>query len=158
MCSSDLQTALTLDVDTDVELPAVEEAPSRSRHEVGILLLDDEESVVRMIERGLVTKGFKVFAARTDIEMLMKWEEHRDEIDLLITDMVMPGMSGVEVAARLRQDRPDLKVLSISAYTDTVIMKLGGSGRDDTLFLQKPFTPDVLIAKVERMLSIRPAE
>jgi nitrogen-specific signal transduction histidine kinase/CheY-like chemotaxis protein len=152
------RTTLTLDVDTDVViLPAIPEGPSRTRGEVGILLLDDEESVLRMIERGLVTKGFRVFAARTDIELLMKWEEHRDEIDLLITDMVMPGMSGVEVAARLRQDRPDLKVLSISAYTDTVIMKLGGSGSDDTFFLQKPFTPDVLIAKVERMLSIRPA-
>ncbi len=151
------RTTLTLDADTEIVLPA-SGAQSRSRADVGILLLDDEESVLRMIERGLVTKGFKVFAARTDIELLMKWEEHRDEVDLLITDMVMPGMSGVEVAERLRQDRPELKVLSISAYTDSVIMKLGGTGCDDTLFLQKPFTPDVLIAKVERMLSISPAE
>ena len=67
--------------------------------------------------------------------------------------MVMPGMSGVEVAARLRQDRPDLKVLSISAYTDTVITRLGGVGHDDMFFLQKPFTPDVLIRKVNHMLA-----
>ncbi len=150
------RTALTLDVDTDVTFPAASELRPRAPGEVGILLLDDEESVLRMIERGLATKGFKVFAARTDIELLAKWEEHRHEIHLLITDMVMPGMSGVEVAARLRQDRPDLKVLSISAYTDTVIMKLGGSGPDDTFFLQKPFTPAVLIAKVERMLALQP--
>jgi CheY-like chemotaxis protein/two-component sensor histidine kinase len=153
------RTTLMLDVDTDVVFTP-SETPGPPRDGVGILLLDDEESVLRMIERGLVTKGFRVFAARTDVELLMKWEEHRNEIDLLITDMVMPGMSGVEVAQRLRQDRPDLKVLSISAYTDTVIIKLGGSGSDsdDTFFLQKPFTPDVLIAKIERLLSIGPAE
>jgi PAS domain S-box-containing protein len=149
------RTSITLDVDTEVNIPAPE-ASGLVPSETGILLLDDEESVLRMTERGLVAKGFKVFTARTDVEVLTKWEEHRDEIDLLITDMVMPGMSGIEVAQRLRQDRPDLKVLSISAYTDTVIMKLGSRGSDDMFFLQKPFTPDVLIAKVEHMLAVRP--
>ena len=148
------ETTVSLDVDTAIEIePAAPRRAPRPPGEVGILVLDDEESVLRMIERGLQAHGFSVFAARTDVELLVLWEEHRDEIDLLVTDMVMPGMSGIEVAARLRQDRPDLKVLNISAYTDTVIMKLGGDGSDDTLFLQKPFTPEVLVEKIEHLLT-----
>ena len=158
------ETTVSLDVEAETaELPGTTaEAPASAPGPAvgggcGILVLDDEESVLRMIDRGLTLHGYKVFAARTDVELLVKWEEHRDEIDLLITDMVMPGMSGVEVAERLRQDRPDLKVLSMSAYTDTVITKLGGGGRDATFFLQKPFTPDVLVRRVSHMLAARGA-
>jgi len=120
---------------------------------IGILVLDDEESVLRMIERGLKAHGYTVFAARTDVELLVQWEEHRNDVALLVTDIVMPGMSGVEVAERLRQDCPDLKVLSISAYTDTVIMKLGAGSRNDAPFLQKPFTCDALVVKVKQLLA-----
>ena len=130
--------------------PAVGAVPSRGR---GILVLDDEESVLRMIDRALTAHGYTVFPARTDIELLVIWEEKRESIDLLVTDMVMPGMSGVEIAERLRQDNPQLKVLNISAYTDTVIMKLGGKDQTDTLFLQKPFAPDALVEKVNEMLA-----
>ncbi|MBN2451818.1 MAG: response regulator [Lentisphaeria bacterium] len=141
-----------------LEAPAAPSLPRLADGDgAGILILDDEDAVLRMIERALAAHGFRVFAARTDVELLVIWEEHRDEIDLLITDMVMPGMSGVEIAARLRQDRPSLLVLSISAYTDTVIMKLGGTEKHDTVFLQKPFTPDTLVGKVEGLLACAPA-
>jgi signal transduction histidine kinase/CheY-like chemotaxis protein len=146
------ETTVTLDTATEAVF-ATGGPPALPPAETGILVLDDEESVLRMIERGLTARGYKVFAARTDVELLVQWEEHRDQVALLITDIVMPGMSGIEVAARLRQDRPELKVLSISAYTDTVIMKLGAGGRSDTFFLQKPFTPDDLVHKVEQMLA-----
>jgi PAS domain S-box-containing protein len=146
------QTTVSLDAETEVEF-GPDQGQAVPPEGTGILVLDDEESVLRMIDRGLRARGYTVFAARTDIELLVQWEEHRDEIALLVTDIVMPGMSGIEVAERLRQDRPGLKVLSISAYTDTVIMKLGASSRHATSFLQKPFTPDDLALKVQQMLA-----
>ncbi len=117
-----------------------------------ILVVDDEASVLRMIERALKAAGYNVLAALNDEEVFALWRQHQEEVDLLLTDVVMPGKSGVEVAACLREDRADLKVLCMSAYTDKVITKLGGSG-SGIRFLQKPFTQDVLAAAVLEALS-----
>jgi CheY-like chemotaxis protein len=71
-------------------------------------------------------------------------EQH---IDLLITDLVMPQMSGVEVVERIRQERPEMRILFISGYTDRSL-QMTESLPAKTGFLQKPFTPDVLAARV----------
>jgi len=145
------ETVLSLDDDVLPAPAPVPRLPRPAGSQQGILVLDDEESVLRMIERGLTLHGYRVYPARTDVELLVAWENHRHEVDLLVTDIVMPGMSGVEVAQRLRQDRPDLKVVTISAYADSVVSNLGG-GRDDMAFLQKPFTADALVAQVSLLL------
>jgi len=116
------------------------------------LVVDDEASVLRMVERALTVSGYTVLAANTEKEVFTLWGTHQDEIDLLLTDVVMPGKSGVEVASCLRRDRPGLKVLCMSAYTDTVINRLGGT-RSRIRFLQKPFTPNVLAKAVEEALA-----
>jgi DNA-binding response OmpR family regulator len=120
-----------------------------------VLVVDDEDSVLKMIQQALEASGYVVYSARTDDELLALWKRHKQEIDLLITDVMMPGMSGVEVAAHLRQDREDLTVLYISAYTDSVMLQFGGE-HNEREFLPKPFTPDALLARVRDMLRPEP--
>jgi DNA-binding response OmpR family regulator len=76
------------------------------------------------------------------------FEAHRDEIRLLVTDVVMPQVNGRQLAERFRSRRPDLKVLYMSGYTDDQVLAEG----DEAAFLQKPFTPDVLARKVREVL------
>lgn len=76
------------------------------------------------------------------------------KLRLLLTDIVMPGMSGVELARNLRVIKPGLKVLFISGYTDDIGV---GAGDPATLYLQKPFTPEVLAEKVREVLNLEPS-
>jgi two-component system cell cycle sensor histidine kinase/response regulator CckA len=88
----------------------------------------------------------------------MRWddtrlsEQHEGLIELMVTDVVMPEMSGKELAERLKVLRPEMKVLYMSGYTDSEVVRRGVIGRD-VAFLQKPFTPDVLAGKVRQVLS-----
>jgi two-component system, cell cycle sensor histidine kinase and response regulator CckA len=72
-------------------------------------------------------------------------------IDLLVTELVMPGKGGYELGARLAQLRPEIAVLSISGYVDPAVVSSGGSGAE-TAFLEKPFTPEILLRKVRETL------
>ncbi|MBT3380321.1 MAG: PAS domain S-box protein [Lentisphaerae bacterium] len=121
-----------------------------------ILVVDDEESILNMAKRVLVTCGYTVFTALTDHDVLATWDAHRDDIDLLLTDVIMPGMSGLEIGAKLRKDRPNLGVLCMSAYTDSTIMNLGAT-EPDMFFIQKPFTPPELLLKVQEVLNPSPS-
>jgi two-component system cell cycle sensor histidine kinase/response regulator CckA len=82
-----------------------------------ILLVEDETSVRNLVTRFLTLNGFKVLAAESGHAALPLWAEHHEEIDLLLTDVVMPGgMSGRELAEKLQAERPTLKVLFTSGY------------------------------------------
>lgn len=78
-------------------------------------------------------------------------EKHEDHIDLLITDVVMPEMSGPELADQLSAARPDMIVLYVSGYTDHALLHRGAIGQG-TAFLQKPFLPESLLMKVDELL------
>ena len=136
-------------------LPGIPERASaatpRPRGKGTILVVDDEKSILNMARRVLETCGYTVFPALTDHDVLSIWEKHRDEIHLLLTDVIMPGMSGVEIGAKLREDRPGLAVLYMSAYTDSTIINLGAT-EAGTFFIQKPFTPPDLLRKVQEAL------
>lgn len=104
-----------------------------------------------MLTNGLRRLGYQVFAAANGHEALALWKQHRNQIDLVITDMVMPGgISGTQLVAELRKDRPDLKVLFSSGYSQEVfgseINQLPGA------FLPKPFTPTRLATAVRACL------
>jgi CheY-like chemotaxis protein len=116
-----------------------------------ILLVEDEESVRELVRDTLTNKGYRVMEAKNGEAGLRVSEEHQGAIDMLITDVVMPGMSGRELAKRVSAARPDVKVLFLSGYTEDAIIHEGVL-EPGTAFLQKPFTLQVLSRKVREVL------
>jgi CheY-like chemotaxis protein len=115
------------------------------------LLVEDEPQVRAVARRILERNGYQVLVSESVEDAVRLSDEHAHGIDLLVTDVVMPRMSGVELSARLLQARPQLKVLYVSGYTD------GGIGAHGVLeggvaFLQKPFTSNSLARKVRSVL------
>jgi PAS domain S-box-containing protein len=122
-----------------------------------ILLVEDEHSVRRLAREILEMNGYTVFEAARGSESIEICENEREAIDMMLTDVVMPGMSGPELAAYLAPARPDLKVLYLSGYSDRAVINHGmlASG---TAFLQKPFTPASLLNKVREILNSKEVE
>ncbi len=113
-----------------------------------ILLVEDEINVREMISYTLKIEGYKVLEACHGWDALRICEEHNGEIDLLVTDVVMPHMNGSEIAKRLMALRPNMKVLYMSGYVDKAIEVM----EQDSNFLEKPFTIDMLMHKVRNVL------
>ncbi|MEJ5276950.1 MAG: PAS domain S-box protein [Thermogemmata sp.] len=130
------------------ELPLVEETPRG--HET-ILLVEDDEAVRGLAQTSLEMYGYRVLWAADAAEALRLVEEHAGRIDLLLTDVVMPGMSGRELVEQVRQRQPHLKVLFMSGYTDDAVLR-HGLVHAEVAFLQKPFTPAGLARKVRDVL------
>ncbi len=115
-----------------------------------VLLVEDEDAVRALAREVLRRHGYVVLEARHGVEALRLAERHRDEIHLLVSDLVMPHMSGADLAKRLATGRPKMKVLFMSGYPDRAMVH-----RDQTLgawFVQKPFTPEGLAQKVRAVL------
>jgi PAS domain S-box-containing protein len=123
--------------------------PVRGRETV--LLAEDEEQVRRMARTILEMYGYHVLEASNGNEAVSIYKEHGDEIDMLLTDAVMPQMSGRELREVLVSLRPDIKVLYMSGYTDDAIMR-HGLLEQEIVFLQKPFTAEALVRKVREVL------
>jgi PAS domain S-box-containing protein len=116
-----------------------------------ILLVEDEVMLRNSIKRGLETCGYKVLDAANGTEALQKARRFSDPIHLLITDVVMPGLNGRQVADSLPSCHPETKVLYMSGYTDDAILR-NGLIQEKIAFLQKPFTPKALAIKVREIL------
>lgn len=116
-----------------------------------ILVVEDEPDVRRVICEMLRMRGYDVLEAPGPLEALALFEKHNDRIDLLLTDVIMPVMSGRELYEQIALLRPAIKTLYISGYTDGKIDETGNLP-DGVDYLQKPFTPDALAAKVARIL------
>jgi CheY-like chemotaxis protein len=119
-----------------------------------ILLVEDEDIVRRLIAQVLESHGYRVIEAASGAEALEAIARHEGHIDLLLTDVVMTGMSGRELAEKLMAMLPDLKVLYMSGYTDDAILRHGVFHKS-TAFLGKPFSPGTLVRKLGEIL--RPA-
>jgi signal transduction histidine kinase/CheY-like chemotaxis protein len=117
-----------------------------------ILLVEDEEIVRKLVSNILQMRGYTVLEASNGDEALRVCERYTGAIHLMLTDVVMPRMSGRELAERLAQLRPEVKVLFMSGYTDDAILRLGIS-REGLNFIQKPFTPDALARRVRELLN-----
>jgi len=116
-----------------------------------ILLVDDEESLRLVVTHFLSEElGYNILPAGSAEEALSLIESYSGTIDLLLTDVLLPGMSGSELAAKLLSAHPNLKIMYISGYPDHTLEGLGVSGSDE--MLQKPFTIKSLAAKLRDIL------
>lgn len=142
-------------VEAEIETSVSEQAimPSPRGHET-ILLVEDDENVRVLMADELRKYGYRIVEARNGVEACLVATPYIKKLRLLLTDIVMPGMSGVELARNLRVIKPGLKVLFISGYTDDIGV---GAGDPATLYLQKPFTPEVLAEKVREVLNLEPS-
>src|SRR4051812_36098442 len=116
-----------------------------------ILLVEDEIDVRELVNEMLTDQGYRVIQAGGGAEALAAAEKADYAIDLMMTDVVMPKMSGPELAEELGKIIPDLRVLFMSGYMDEDIVDRGVLERD-IVFLDKPFTGDVMLRKVREAL------
>jgi PAS domain S-box-containing protein len=116
-----------------------------------ILLVEDEPAVRRVAVRLLTAQGYQLLEAENGIEAARISAGHEGDIHLLLTDVVLPGMGGREIAEQTRVQRPDIKVLFASGYTDDVILQHRLLHRDVAL-LQKPFSRESIARKVREVL------
>jgi two-component system cell cycle sensor histidine kinase/response regulator CckA len=137
-----------------IELPVTErtavelESPPEKRAPRGtetILLVEDEDPVRRVVETMLKRHGYQVIASASAKDAVAAAEQHRGVIHLLITDIMMPGMTGRKMAEVLTARRPEMKVLYVSGYGDA-------KAEDDAHFLQKPFSTEELANKIREVL------
>ena len=116
------------------------------------VLLAEDEAAVRALTRMILTgRGYRVLEAADGDEAVRVAAAHDGPIDLLITDVVMPGAGGRAVAEQLSKQHPRMRVIFVSGYTDDAVIRHGVL-REGVNFLQKPFTPAVLARKVRDVL------
>jgi two-component system cell cycle sensor histidine kinase/response regulator CckA len=139
-------------VDSEAEAAnRLEAQPTSSRGAETILLVEDDDQV-RAVARGILRRhGYHVIDARNAGEALLSAEKHAGRIHLLLSDVVMPQMSGPELAKRLAGTRPEMKVLCMSGYTDDSIVRHGVI-EARFAFIQKPITPETLSKRVREVL------
>jgi CheY-like chemotaxis protein len=116
-----------------------------------ILLVEDEDDVRALAREVLERQGYTVVEASDGAQAVTVYEKEGARIDLILTDVVMPRMSGREMVDRVRATRPDMRVLYMSGYTGDAIVRHGVLDAS-MLLLGKPFTPLALIAKVREVL------
>ncbi len=138
-----------------IDNEAIENGPEKTLHSAcggteTVLLVEDEESVRELVQEALEARGFKLLVA-THGDQALQIAARGQKIDLMITDVVMPGMSGRDLAKRFAELRPQMKVLYLSGYTEDAIVQHGVLDAG-TAFLPKPFTLDALALKVREVL------
>jgi DNA-binding NtrC family response regulator len=112
-----------------------------------VLLAEDEPMVLKLLQRLVHSWGYRVFSARNGREAMEISDQHQGEIDLLVTDVIMPEMEGPELAEKLKAKHPRLQVIFLSGYSHTqVVLQRGWK------FMQKPFQTQKLKAAVEDSL------
>ena len=133
------------------DAPAAPEAVHTHGRET-ILLVEDEDQVRAVAHGILLRHGYQVIVGRNPVEALQLSASYEGTIHLLLTDVVMPHMSGPELAHKLSQERPDMRILCMSGYTDDQVVQHGVLDLGGMAFLQKPITPETLGRRVREVL------
>jgi len=133
--------------------PAI--VPAASIRRTGTILLVEDQGAIRMLLEDVLSEaGHRVLAAPDGRGALELARDYSDAVDLLITDVVMPEMSGPDLASQMATVRPRMIVLYMSGYTDHALLQRGAM-EQSRAFLQKPFLPESLLAKIDELLSAR---
>jgi len=127
------------------------ETPEDAHGTESILLIEDDDQLRKTIRRVLESLGYTVIGANGSAEAIEYCEGHPDHLDLVLSDMVMPGMSGPETVEYIRQRRPSAKVLFMSGYSDHAVFR-DRSAQAHVNFIQKPFMPQDLAIKLRQVL------
>ena len=130
----------------------VEGVPELLARSATVLVVEDEGVVRSLVGEILKNRGYRILYARHGAEALALARAYQDPIHLLVTDMVMPGMTGSMLVAEFLKLKPETKVLYMSGYPDSL-----GRLVDTTLFIQKPFTPEEFYGRVRDILNVNPA-
>jgi CheY-like chemotaxis protein len=120
---------------------------------LSVFVVDDDPFVRKMLQRVLEQAGFQVWTADSGLDALLELQAHPCAIDLLVTDIKMPGMDGLTLAALMLGENPDLPVLFISGTYDVCPMR----GDKPFPFLAKPFSPSTLLGTIRAMLGKTPS-
>jgi two-component system cell cycle sensor histidine kinase/response regulator CckA len=136
--------------DSETTMPQASSTPSQGGSET-ILLVEDDQMVLNLTASVLKNAGYQVVMASTPKQALEKMAHQADPIQLMITDVVMPGMSGPKLAEKLLAEHPEMKLIFISGYTDNAVVETGLIQAGST-FIQKPFGPDTLKEKIRELL------
>jgi CheY-like chemotaxis protein len=123
----------------------------RDRRKGTVLVVEDEESVRKLVRLTLVTQGFRVLEATGERDALRIQERYRGPINLLLTDVVLPGKSGREIAKAMALLRPGIRIMFMSGYAEDPLLK-ESLEKNGAVFLGKPFSPAQLLAKVTESL------
>ena len=135
-------------------VPAAAPGSAGKQQKHTVLVVDDEEGLRSLVCRTLRAEGYGTLEAAHGAEALEVMEKAAEPVDLVVTDVVMPGMDGRELGRRLTQKWPTLPILYISAYDVNDIFRRG-SPRTSAPFLQKPFQAEGLITRVQQLLASR---
>jgi CheY-like chemotaxis protein len=130
--------------------PPVAPGAEFSGHET-LLFVEDNETILTLVTSALRRLGYRVLTATNGLDAVNQFGESDDDIALLVTDVMMPKLSGRELAARMASLRPSMKVLYASGYTDDAMIQLGLQDGAHN-FIQKPYTPVALAARIRQLL------
>jgi len=112
-------------------------------------VVDDEPAVRLVLDQALTWHGYQVLVAEDYYTALQAAASHAGPIDLLLTDIALPGLNGCELARKLVQDRPEMRVLLISGYAGSEVCQYYRVNHGDLHFLPKPFTPSELLRRIK---------
>jgi len=121
-----------------------------------VLLVEDDDQVRGLARTVLRRNGYEVLEAQNAGEAILASDKFGGDIHLLLTDVVMPRVGGVELAERLSRARPSMKILYVSGYTEDTALRGAPEGAA-AAFLQKPITPETLLVKIRTLLDAAPA-
>ena len=116
-----------------------------------VLAVDDDPNMLELVEEMLKSLGYKVLSAASGEEALAMAASHQDTIDLLLTDVMLPGIKGQELAKQLLNSCPDVNILFMSGHL-CPSMAYSDSGKRFEAFIQKPFSPNALLRKMRKLL------
>ena len=131
------------------------DAPTHAHGSESILLIEDDDQLRKTIRRVLKSRGYTVIETNGSAEAIEYCETHPDHIDLVLSDMVMPGMSGPEAVQHIQHRRPHVRVLFMSGYSDHAVFK-DRTTQSQVNFIQKPFMPHDLALKLRHVLDSEP--